>query len=112
MFIGEKKIVLTIEQEDNKLKIECEDGYIMLINKDLYNFIATEEVGKGTISDQINHYFAKKFVSELAFYDLNFYFSDSVGISMGTLTHNLREELIRKTFDCAGADEIPLKKFF
>jgi len=109
MFIGNKKIQATFEDKNNKVKLEFNDNSSTLINKDLLALIQTEEESKGSVTDNINDYFARKFVAELAFYGLGFYFSNSVGIAMSTLSHNLREELFRETFKCTGADDINLR---
>lgn len=109
MFIGSKEIKATFEDVDNNVKIELDDGYSTVINKDLLALIQTEEKGDGNITDCVSHYFATKFLAELSFYGLNFYFAPNVGTHMGTLAHNLREELFRRTFTCTGADDISLR---
>lgn len=110
MFIGNKEIKMELDQENGvDVKIEFSDDTSVIINKELFNLIKSEEKNDGNVSDNINHYFAKKFVAELAFYGLDFYFANNVGIAMGTLAHNLRESLLSKTFNCTGGDSINLK---
>jgi len=110
MFIGNKE-VRTKDLENGKvLVIVLEDKSEIEINKELYDIIVTEKVGDGTIMDNINNYFARKFVAELAYFDLEFYMVANIAQSMGVLVHNLREELLRKTFSCQGGDTISLKK--
>lgn len=109
MFIGSKEIRATFDDANDMLKVELDDDSTTLINKDLLALIQTEEKGDGNITDSINHYFATRFLAELAMYDLNYYFIDNVGTAMSVLAHNLREELIKKTFDCSGGNDIRLK---
>jgi len=109
MYIGEEEIKITTPDGDNSLKLDFADKSSTIINKDLYELVSSKEKGSGNITDNINHYFAKKFVAELSVYDLEFYFANSVSASMGVLAHNLREELLKKTFDCSGGDSIRLK---
>jgi len=109
MFIGSKKIEGTFDLENNMVKVEFDDSSSTEMNKDLLALIQHEEKGEGTITDAVNHYFATKFVAELAMYDLGFYFTTGIGTAMQVLAHNLREQLIRKTFNCTGGDDINLK---
>lgn len=108
MFIGNKRIKVVLDDKDGMVKVDFGDSST-LINKDLLELIQTKEEGKGNVTDNVNDYFARKFLAELAYYGLGFYFSGSVGIAMQTLSHNLREELFRDTFKCTGADDINLK---
>jgi len=109
MFIGSKKIEGTFELENNMIKVEFDDNSSTEINKELLELIQSEEKGDGNIVDTINHYFATKFVAELAMYDLGYYFTSGIATSMQVLSHNLREQLFRKTFSCTGADDINLR---
>lgn len=109
-YLGELKIESEISNDDGISKVTFEGGQNIDINSKLLKELVTEEEGKGNITDNINDYFARKFVAELAYYDLDYYFVKSVGIAMEVLSHNLREELIRKTFNCSGGDAINLKK--
>ena len=109
MFIGSKEIKGIFELENNKVKIELDDDSSTEINKNLLELIQSEEKGNGNITDCVNHYFATKFLAELAMNDLNYYFVSNVSTAMGVLAHNLRESLIKRTFDCTGGDDISLK---
>ncbi len=110
MFIGNREIKATFEEENGiDIKLELDDDSSVVINKELFDFVKSEEKGDGNISDNINYYFAKKFIAELAYYGLDFYFANNVGIAMGTLAHNLREDLFKKAFNCTGGDTINLK---
>jgi hypothetical protein len=110
MFIGNKKIKAQFEQENGvDIKLEFDDNTDVVINKELFELIKSEKKNDGNVTNNINHYFAKKFVAELAYYGLDFYFANNVGVAMGTLAHNLREELFSKTFKCTGGDTINLK---
>lgn len=109
MYIGDKKIKAQFEQENKTdLKLEFDDGSDVVINAKLFDLIKSKVKNDGNITDSINHYFAKKFVAELAYYNLDFYFANNIGVAMGTLSHNLREELFKKAFDCSGAETIKL----
>lgn len=109
-FVGEKEIkeIVPVPGKENLVKVIFDEGETE-INKDLLELITIEEKGNGNVTDNINHYFTRKFVAELSQYDLGFYFTNSIGIGIETLAHNLREELIRKTFNCSGANDISLK---
>lgn len=112
MFIGTKEIKVILDNEDGKSVdiefVEAENPSVKL-NKELFDLIKSEEKSTGNITDQVNHYFAKKFVAELAYYGLEFYSASNIGTAMGVLAHNLREDLFRKTFDCDGADSVSLR---
>jgi len=110
-FIGdlEVKEVKPVFSKEGFVNLVLEDGSEKLINEELYKLLVTEERGVGNMTDNVRDFFARKFISELSQYDLNFYFADSIGIAMATLAHNLREELIRKTFGCSGGSDISLK---
>lgn len=109
MFIGKDKIRKETENGDS-VDVVMKEGTEFKIKKDLLDILKTEGKGDGNITDNIRNYFARKFISELALYDLNYYFVNNVSVAMDTLAHNLREELFRKTFDCSGGDAIPLNK--
>lgn len=112
MFIGKKKIESIMDKEngiDVVVSFEEENNSDITINKELLSLIQSEEEGEGNVTDNITHFFAKKFVSELAYYGLEYYFSRNIGVSMETLSHNLREELFRATFECSGGDDINLR---
>ena len=109
MYIGNQKVKSERENGD-MVDIVMKDKTTFTINKELLEQIKTEKKGEGSITDNVNHYFARKFVAELAYYDLDFYFIGNIGQKMEVLAHNLREKLFRKTFDCSGGDAIPLNK--
>jgi len=109
MYIGNNKITFS-ELDENTILVKLKDNSETKISKELFDIIATEKKGDGTIMDNINNHFAKKFVAELAYYNLDFYMVSNVAQSMGVLTHNLREVLLRKTFECSGGETIPLNK--
>lgn len=111
MYIGEKKVQSTFEKEDGKkLQVSFEDDNPdIIITKQLFNNIVTENQGQGGITDTINHYFATKFLYELAEEEFEYYMVENIAMSMRTLAHNMREDLLRKTFNCSGGDAINLK---
>lgn len=109
MYIGNQKI--KSEKEDgNIVEVVMKDKTTFKIHKELLKQIKTKKDGEGSIADNINNYFARKFVAELAYYNLDFYFVGNISQSMGVLAHNLREELLRNTFNCSSGDAISLNK--
>jgi len=109
-YIGELKIRDITHEEKDKVIISFKDNHPDIALKgDLYEKIITEEKGKGNVTDNINHLLAAKFLLVLADYGLDYFMVDMVAVAMRTLAHNLREELLRKTFNCGGGDEIPLE---
>ena len=109
MYIGNQKIK-SEEANGDMVDIIMKDKTTFTINKELLEQIKTDSNGEGSVTDNVNNYFARKFIAELAYYNLDFYFVGNIGQSMGVLVHNLREELFRNTFDCSGGDGIALNK--
>lgn len=116
IYIGSKEIYL-VEDIDGTSNVNIsfkkdakgEDSVDVILNKELFNTIKSNVPSMGNITDHIRDYFARKFLAELAYYDLEYYFVNNVAVGMETLAHNLREELFRKTFVCSGGDAINLK---
>lgn len=106
MFIGDKEVKMTTEKDEKTIVVEFSGDPSITINKELFDLIKSDEKGNGNVTDNINAYFARKFLAELAYYNLEYCFAGSTGIAMETLAHNLREELFRKTFNCGGANNI------
>lgn len=98
-----------MDKDDKNVSVEFDDSTSIVINKELLDLIKTEEKGNGNVTDNINDFFARKFLAELAYYNLGYYFSRNVASSIEVLAHNLREELLKKTFNCSGGDDISLK---
>jgi hypothetical protein len=109
MFIGSKEVKVTMPKGEKELSVEFDDETSTVINKELYDLIKSEEKGAGNVTDNVNDFFARKFLAELAYYELGHYFVRNVANSMEVLAHNLREELFKKTFNCTGGDDINLK---
>ncbi len=112
-YIGEKEIVKVKQIDgDNRIIISFKDEEEKeaTIDKGLFDLIVLEKQGKGNVMDAVRYYFAKKFLSELALYDLDFYMVENIGVAMQTLSHNLREDAIGKMFECSGALDIKLRK--
>jgi hypothetical protein len=109
MFIGSKEIKVQMDKDEKNFSLEFDDGSTTVINKELLALIQTEEKGDGNITDNINNYFARKFLAELAYYDLGYYFTTNVGTAIEVLAHNLRERLISDTFGCTGGSDINLR---
>ena len=111
MFVGEKKIKGILEEKDGKVKIGFKDGSAdIVMNKNLFDIIKSDEKGKGLVTDHVRHVLSTKFLLDMSDYGLDIGMVDHIGIGMKTLAHNMREDLIRKTFDCNGADNITLKQ--
>jgi len=109
MYIGEKKIISKTENDDGTVTLKFKGDPEAKMNKGLYEMVSSEKLGRGSITDAVNHLLATKFLAEIASYDLKFYMVTGISTAMETLTHNLREELIKKTFNCAGLNDIDLK---
>ena len=110
MFIGAKEIKMTTEKDETKIVLEFLDEPSIIMNKELFDLIKSEEKGNGNVTDNINNHFARKYLAELAYYDLDYYFSGSVALATETLAHNLREELFARAFGSTGANDIKLIK--
>ena len=108
-FIGNQKIK-SEKIEGDFVNVVLEDKTDFKIHKELLKGIKSKKVGSGNLADNINDYFARKFLAELAYYELDYYFVSNVGQAMNVLSHNLRENLIRETFKCSGGNNINLKK--
>lgn len=110
MYIGEQKIKGTLDQGDGFFQVGFTDNSPdITISKELLKAIKTKKKGRGNVVDNINHYYATKFLNELAKEGFDYYMVDNIAMAMRTLAHNMREELIKSTFDCGGADDISLK---
>lgn len=109
MFIGDKEIKMVNEKDEKTVVLEFVGDPSVTINKDLFDLIKSEEKGNGNVTDNINAYFSRKFLAELAYYNLNYYFVGGTAVAMETLAHNLREELLSKTFNCNGANDISVQ---
>lgn len=112
MYLGDQEIksVVRIPGSDDKVEVTFEgDHQKVTMDKDLLDSLTTEDKGLGNITDNCNHFFAKRFIAELASHDLEYYVVDGVAMAMRVLAHNLREDAIRKAFSCSGGDAIPLR---
>ena len=114
MFIGNSEIdsVLYNDEDDQvtvMFKDDKEHGSIT-IHKDILNMVQSTVAQDGNIHDLIAHQMAKRFIAELASYDLEFYTVENIASAMRVLAHNLREEAIGKAFACTGALDMKLEK--
>jgi len=110
-FIGEREIAFfTAEADGSIVNVVFKEGEPAKLSGTLFFHLKTDEKGSGSLTDNINHYFAKKFLAELAEEGMEYYFVENVGTAMRILAHNLREDAIRKAFECSGGDAIPLIK--
>lgn len=112
MYIGEKEIKATFPDGEKDLKVELADGGTIIINKELFDLIKSEKKGEGDITDHVRDYFARKFVTEMAYYGLTYAFVSVIGNGMDNIIWNLRENAIKKAFDCPGSTEIKLISLF
>ena len=108
MWIGERKIKGAQELGD-KVLVMFKDNSDITINKNLFDIIQSEEKKQGLITDVVRHVLSTKYLSDMADYGLDFGMTAHIGQGIQTLAHNLRESAIGKKFNCAGANEIPLK---
>lgn len=109
MYIGKLKI-RSEKVERDVVKVKLKDNTEFEIHKELLEKIKTAEKGNGNVTDTINDYFSRKFLAELAMYDLDYMFAMNVGSGIATLAHNLREQAISKVFDCSCSETIKLSK--
>lgn len=108
-FIGDRGIKhFEAIEGGSQVIVEFVDGYKATLSGTLFFHLKTDEKGQGNVTDNVNHYFAKKFLSELSLNGLEYYMVDNVGTAMRVLAHNLREEAIKKAFRCSGGDSIRL----
>ena len=107
-YLGNEEVEF-IEGESEISKVHLKDNKIIELHKDLVEHIVSEKPNEGTLTDLVSHYLSKKFLIEMAYYDLDFYMTESVGTGIKVLAHNLREDAISKAFDCQGALNIKLK---
>lgn len=109
-YIGESEIKEVIgDGEDLTIKFE-EGTEDITMKQELFEMIAKEGKGKGTVTDVVRFIFATKFLKEMSDLGLEYYMVENVAVGMGTLLHNMREEAISKHFECAGSLNIPLEK--
>ena len=110
-FIGELEVVTKepVEGKEGFIKVTFDTEHVTEMQEELFNILETEEKGQGNVTDNIRDFFARKFLAELSQFHLGFYFANSIGVAMETLAHNLREQLIQKTFNCTGGNDISLK---
>lgn len=108
-YIGNQKVVNEIEK-DGVVEVTLKDKTSFEINKELLEKIKTEKNGNGNITDVVSDYFSRKFLAELAYYDLDYMFALSASSGVATLAHNLRESAIGNKFDCSCSETIKLSK--
>ena len=108
-FVGNQKIRDEKIDGENTI-VKLKDNSEFTINSKLLEKVKKEEKGNGNVTDSISDYFSRKFLAELAYYDLDYTFAMSIGSGIATLAHNLREGLISRTFNCSGGDTIKIKK--
>jgi hypothetical protein len=109
-FIGEKEII-NFTEEGDKVVIGFKDqASTVTMNKSLFEAVVKDAKGNGEITDCVRDFLARKILAELAYYDLDFYMISHIAVGIETLAHNLREDIIGKTFNCTGASDIKIKK--
>jgi len=111
MFIGEKKIKGTLDIGNGLIQISFKNCPTdITINKNLFDIIKSDKIRNGDVTDMVRLVLSTKILTDFAEYGLDFYMVDHIGQGIRTLAHNMREELFSKTFDCAGMDDIKIKK--
>lgn len=106
-YIGKKKIKSTLE-EDKAIVLTLEDDQTVRMNKELFEIVVSGEEGEGDITDVVRAYFAKTFLTQLAYYDLDYYMAEQIAQGLHTLAHNLREEAIQRKFEVDSSDSIKI----
>lgn len=109
MYIGNQKIKEEVEK-DGITTVTLKDKTSFEINTELLSKIKTETDGIGNVTDNVADYLSRKFLAEIAMYDLNYIFAMSISEGIATLAHNLREQAIGKKFDCSGTETIKISK--
>lgn len=110
-YIGQYKIKGEQVNEDGTMTIRFKDHEEVVFTRNLYELVVSQEPLKNaSVTDAVTHVIAVKFLDELAGYNLDYYFVKTIGTKLEVLAHNLREDLIRRTFDCSGGDAISLRK--
>jgi hypothetical protein len=109
MFIGKEEIKSVSEGKDGNVILDLGDENTLVMNNELFESIKSEEEGIGGIEDNINHYFATKFLIELSTYGLKYYHIENISLKLENLGHNLREALVAKTFNCGGLRDFDVK---
>lgn len=112
MYIGNKEIKTVETLENGVSKVTMAEGEPFEISTELLGKIQTDTEGQGSITDNINNYFARKFLAELAYYGLDYYFAKHIGISLEVLAHNSREQKIAELFGATSSDSIKLSQLF
>jgi len=109
-YIGNREIKsFTAVGDGSFVEVEYADGFKSKMSGTLFFHLQKDVAIDGNVTDHINHYFATKFLAELATHELDYYFVQNVATAMGVLAHNLREAAIKKAFNCSGGDAIPLQ---
>ena len=109
MYIGNQKIANEVIRDD-VVEVTFKDKTSFIIKRELLDKIKTEVSGSGNVTDNVTDYFSRKFLAELALYDLDYMFVMDVSSGIATLAHNLREEAIGKKFNCSSTETIKLSK--
>ena len=98
-------------QEDGKILLKLQGHPDVIIHQQLLSLVGSEKpLENASVTDAVTHVIAVDIIDRLANYELDYYFVANIAAKMGVLAHNLREDLIRRTFDCSGGDAINLKK--
>jgi len=109
-YIGENEVVGIFEADDNYVKVSFKDHPELKIKRSLFDKLVTDRKSQGrNVTDMVNHYFAVKFLADLAENELGYYMVLNVATAMQTLAHNLRESLCKRTFG-ESLSELNLKK--
>ena len=110
MYIGKYEIESTKHVDETFVEVTLKDHVSVKLHETLLDLVSSEKpLENAEVTDAVTHVLAAKFCGELGKYNLDFYMARMIGEKMGILCHNLREQLLSKTFNCSGGDQIPLK---
>ena len=109
MYVGEKKIKGTNDMPNGEVQVTFKDGGDTVMNKELFKVIQSEEKRDGMVTDVVRQTLSAKYLEDMSNYGLDFGMVEHISMGMQTLIHNLREDLVSKTFNCQGLGGITLK---
>lgn len=109
-WIGDKKIRGEFDLGDGQVKVVFKDNSETIMSQKLLELIRHDEKRDGEVTDAVRNTLATKYLADMAEYDLEISMIEHITMGIQTLAHNLREDLISRTFDCKGANGIKISK--
>jgi hypothetical protein len=106
-FIGENKVLGEFDVGEGMVKLVFEGHPEITMSRKLYDIIVLDKKYNGNVTDRISTTLATKFLKEMADYGMEINMVPNVVSFMGNLAHNLREELLKRTFG-RGGNDLPL----